>query len=121
MVRAEGLHEHELGMWNIFNLVGQLGGVAMVIGLLRVPIACKMLFFIVVLQIRSFNLHSTSDNVNIYNLRILYDFLDYCLLNSMGFIILAQKFGSYWRFIVSSCGIEERSSLIICRCSKSRR
>lgn len=97
MVRAEGLHEHELGMWNIFNLVGQLGGVAMV-----------MLFFIVVLQVRSFNLHSTSDNVNIYNLRILYEFLDYYLLNSMGFIILAQKFGSYWRFIVGSCGIEER-------------
>ncbi|CAG9808287.1 unnamed protein product [Chironomus riparius] len=32
------------------NLVGQLGGVVMVIGRLRVPIACGMLFFIVILQ-----------------------------------------------------------------------
>lgn len=82
------------------NLVGQLGGVVMVIGRLRVPIACGMLFFIVILQVRSYNLHSTSDNVNIYN-------LDHCLLNSMGSTILAQKLGSNWSFIVGSSGIEK--------------
>ena len=99
------------------NLVGQLGGVVMVIGRLRVPIACGMLFFIVVLQVRSLNLHSTSDNVNIYNLRLL----DCRLFNSVGLAILAQKFGSYWSFIARSCGIEKRSSLIVCRRSKPRR
>lgn len=33
------------------NLIGQLGGVVMVIARLKVPIACGMLFFIVVLQV----------------------------------------------------------------------
>lgn len=33
------------------NLCGQLGGVVMVIGRLKVPIACGMLFFIVILQV----------------------------------------------------------------------
>lgn len=35
------------------NLMGQLGGVVMVIGRLRVQIACGLLFFIVVLQVNN--------------------------------------------------------------------
>lgn len=71
------------------NLVGQLGGVVMVIGRLRVPIACGMLFFIVILQVRSYNLHSTSDNVNIYNLRIPHSFqtIAYSILWDLQFLL----------------------------------
>lgn len=35
----------------LVNLLGQVGGVVMVIGRLRVQIACGLLFFIVVLQV----------------------------------------------------------------------
>lgn len=83
MERTAGVHGHELGLWqseklvffcvcvwknvrNIFvhsqflatvfvlvNLFGQLGGCALVIARYKVTIACGMLFFIVVLQVRS--------------------------------------------------------------------
>ena len=36
----------------VINLIGQLGGVVMVMGRLKVEIACGILFFIVVLQVR---------------------------------------------------------------------
>ena len=36
----------------VINLIGQLGGVVMVMGRLKVEIACGVLFFIVVLQVR---------------------------------------------------------------------
>lgn len=35
----------------LVNLLGQVGGVVMVVGRLRVQIACGLLFFIVVLQV----------------------------------------------------------------------
>ena len=35
----------------VINLIGQLGGVVMVMGRLKVEIACGILFFIVVLQV----------------------------------------------------------------------
>ncbi|KAJ8898491.1 hypothetical protein PR048_003851 [Dryococelus australis] len=38
-------------MFVIVNLFGQLGGCVMVLGRFRVPIACGILFFIVVLQV----------------------------------------------------------------------
>lgn len=37
------------------NLLGQLGGVVMVLARLKVPIACGLLFFIVVLQVKLAN------------------------------------------------------------------
>jgi hypothetical protein len=49
------------------NLVGQIGGVVMVLARLRVPIACGLLFFIVILQVRSLDLHSTSDDYHIFS------------------------------------------------------
>lgn len=36
----------------LVNLLGQVGGVVMVLARLRVQIACGLLFFIVVLQVR---------------------------------------------------------------------
>nr|CAD7269522.1 unnamed protein product [Timema shepardi] len=39
-------------MFVLVNLIGQLGGCVMVIGRFQVPIACGVLFFIVVLQVR---------------------------------------------------------------------
>lgn len=36
----------------LINLVGQIGGCVMVLGRLKVTIACGILFFIVVLQVR---------------------------------------------------------------------
>ena len=39
-------------MFVVINLIGQLGGVIMVMGRLKVEIACGVLFFIVVLQVR---------------------------------------------------------------------
>lgn len=36
----------------LVNLLGQVGGVVMVLGRFRVQIACGLLFFIVVLQVR---------------------------------------------------------------------
>ena len=39
-------------MFVVINLVGQLGGVALVMTRFRVEIACGVLFFIVVLQVR---------------------------------------------------------------------
>lgn len=38
----------------LLNLFGQLGGVVMVLGRLKVDIACGILFFIVVLQVKMF-------------------------------------------------------------------
>ena len=40
----------------VINLIGQLGGVVMVMGRLKVEIACGVLFFIVVLQVIYLNL-----------------------------------------------------------------
>ena len=40
-------------MFVVLNLLGQLGGVAMVLFRFRVDIACCVLFFIVCLQVRS--------------------------------------------------------------------
>lgn len=37
----------------LINLFGQIGGVVMVLARLKVPIACGLLFFIVVLQVRN--------------------------------------------------------------------
>lgn len=79
MERATRVHGHELGLWQskfwicerreifninfylkqflatvfvLVNLFGQLGGCALVIARYRVTIACGVLFFIVVLQVR---------------------------------------------------------------------
>lgn len=48
----------------LVNLLGQLGGVVMVLARLRVQIACGLLFFIVVLQVSELGVifgHSTGD------------------------------------------------------------
>lgn len=70
----------------LVNLLGQLGGVVMVLGRLRVQIACGLLFFIVVLQVSFSGVCATGDDD-------VGDFflLDRRILNLMGSSVPAEK------------------------------
>lgn len=70
----------------LVNLIGQLGGCIMVIGRLKVPIACGVLFFIVVLQVRNLQFFAhRQQNMKIYFLFILQTFA-YSILWDMQFL-----------------------------------
>lgn len=87
----------------IVNLFGQLGGCVMVMGRLKVEIACGLLFFIVVLQV---SIHADAVINTIRCSRTVYRHINvkYCfvyyadcsLLNSMGYSIFTSKFGADW-------------------------
>lgn len=67
----------------LINLVGQIGGCVMVLGRIKVPIACGVLFFIVILQVN--NLLSTihiKTNYFLFDITMdfhLFCFADICL------------------------------------------
>lgn len=72
----------------LVNLLGQVGGVVMVLARLRVQIACGLLFFIVVLQVKlSAKLIASN--------RWLISLLDHRLFNPLGSSILAEKLGAH--------------------------
>lgn len=66
------------------NLVGQIGGVVMVLARLRVPIACGLLFFIVILQVRSPHLHTFNKCVDVY----AYVIFILCITQTVAYSIL---------------------------------
>lgn len=78
----------------LVNLFGQLGGCALVLARFKVEIACGILFFIVVLQVSICSNRLQTQNANpkiIYELNFYFLFpnIDNCLLDFMGYSLLA--------------------------------
>lgn len=76
-------------MFVLVNLIGQLGGCVMVIIRYKVPIACGVLFFIVVLQVIGL-IENVLMNINGVN------FLDLCIQYLMGSTVSIQESGFNW-------------------------
>lgn len=82
----------------IVNLFGQLGGCVMVMGRLKVEIACGLLFFIVCLQVC---ILGKCDSIQRKLTFLFTMFTDCSLLNSLGYSIFTSEFGAYWRIAIS--------------------